>query len=204
MLLKNNFQDNRNLGVSSQPSRRCNQSCDEVVGSKTTGLSKDYLNDKTCTITSLSGFLRCYVEDFMLLEENKHIIVLRSQKADPYQEYSPETILIGNVIFNKYNATIVSSPYVDKIQEGMCIADVKFGFWKCNYGSYIQIVDNEHVAITPIVDDATITKLYKLYKKTCPKQYDSMKKILGFDKKEGETRNMHLTKAGYYHNILFN
>ena len=31
-----------------------------------------------------------------------------------------------------------------------------------------------------------------------------MKKILGFDKKEGETRNMHLTKAVYYDNILFN
>ena len=31
-----------------------------------------------------------------------------------------------------------------------------------------------------------------------------MEKILRFNKKEGETRNMHLTKSGYYDNILFN
>ena len=234
--------------------------------------------------------------------------------------------------FNKYNAKIVSSPYVDKIQDGMCIEDINFGFGNGNYDSYIQIVDTyqEPISIrllltwnqvlngcvsgiqvwrqgltyrdvssnfhnarrnpenmkmllsklyeeiygdrlqlfhivcvyyrisltqsklfeaeyfnflkiyeptvlststlpkllssidkafgdaiqdcyfsfqclgTSIVDDATITKLYKMYKKTCPKQYDSMKKILGFDKKEGLTRNMHLAKAGYYDNILFN
>ena len=58
VVIKNNFQDNRNLGVSSQSSRRCNQSCDQVVGSKTTGLPKDSITDKTCTVNSLSGFLR--------------------------------------------------------------------------------------------------------------------------------------------------
>ena len=31
-----------------------------------------------------------------------------------------------------------------------------------------------------------------------------MEKILRFNKKEGETRNMHLTKSRYYDNILFN
>ena len=38
---------------------------------------------------------------------------------------------------------------------------------------------------TPIVDDIAIIKLCKMYKNTFPKQYDSMKKILGFNKKEG-------------------
>ena len=84
----------------------------------------------------------------MLLEENQDIIVLRPQKADLYQEYSHEAIIIGNVLFNKYNAKIVSFPYVDKMQEDMCIADVKFGFRNGNYGSYIQIVDTEHIPIS--------------------------------------------------------
>ena len=112
MLLRNDFQDNRNIAVLSHPSRRYNKPSDYVVGSKTTGSPKDTMTDMPVRINSLSVYLRCYVEDFMLLEDHQDIIILSPQKGDIYQEYtSHETILIGNAIFNKYYAKIVLSPY---------------------------------------------------------------------------------------------
>ena len=61
--LKNNFQDNQNLAVSFHPSWRCNEPSDDVDDSKTTGLPKDTTTDIPDRINSLSGYVRCYVED---------------------------------------------------------------------------------------------------------------------------------------------
>ena len=78
-LLKNNFNDNKTNAVSSNMSRRSNDSSENVVGIKKTGLSTDNSMGIPVKIDSLSGWLMCYVKDFMLPKENQNIRRVESQ-----------------------------------------------------------------------------------------------------------------------------
>ena len=97
--------------------------------------------DSLVGINYLSGWLRFYVEDFMLLKENQVIIILRPQQVSTFQDYAHKPIIIGNPTFNKYYAKIITSPYSDKIQDGICIQDINFGFGNGKYGCYIKLLD---------------------------------------------------------------
>ena len=156
MLLKNNFQDNRILAVSSQPSHRCNQSCDVVVGSKTTGLPKYYLNDKTCTISSLSGFLRCYVEDFMSLDVNDRIVLL-IPTSNTHRKYDhcievlcPPVVCFGDGSSNSVNSmyyifdncTIATTLYKERVKNGLSISELTDGLGTHNFGLTIRTETN--------------------------------------------------------------
>ena len=52
------------------------------------------------------------------------------------------------MIFKKNHAKIVSSLYFDKIQDGMCIKEINFGFGKGNYGCYTKLVDTNQDLIS--------------------------------------------------------
>ena len=55
----------------------------------------------------------------------------------------------------------------------------------------------------PILSTKTINELIDLYMLKLPQHYNLMKTLLGYDKKEKMTKNLHLTKTGYYNKILF-
>ena len=148
MLLRNNFNDNRTKAVSSTLPRRSNNLSQNIVWTKTAGLSTDNSMDSPVGIKYLSGWLRCYVENFMLLEESKEIIIIWPQQNTTFQDYAHKPIIIGNSTFNKYYARIIASPYSDKIQDWMCIHDINIGFGNGKYVCYISLTGKNQNSIS--------------------------------------------------------
>ena len=72
-------------------------------------------------VGSLSELLRCYIEDFILLDENKEVIILMPQQDSKFNEYPYKHIIIGNITFNKFNATVIIYPYSDKLEDNVSI-----------------------------------------------------------------------------------
>ena len=84
----------------------------------------------------------------MSLEENEEIITLRSQQDTTFHDYPYKPIVTGNYTFNKFYANVITSPYFDKFQDGICIKDIKFDFWTGKYGCYIIITDKNQDPIS--------------------------------------------------------
>ena len=55
----------------------------------------------------------------------------------------------------------------------------------------------------PIVKASAIDKLIDEYKMTLPSHYETMRSILGFDKKVNLVKNLHLVENGYYDCLIF-
>ena len=136
--LKNNFNSKRCISNSTSKKlskkRRCNNinTNDEYIS----------IEKHHTTNTAIAGYLRCYVEDFMLLEERERIIVLLPSTDSLWKEFKPTAFVqFGSTAFRVFNCSVLSSPYSQTLQAGMAICDIKKGFNEGRNGVIVSIED---------------------------------------------------------------
>ena len=55
----------------------------------------------------------------------------------------------------------------------------------------------------PLISSKTVKELIQLYMNKLPHHYNLMKSMLGYDKREKMSKNLHLRNIGYYNKLLF-
>ena len=101
-----------------------------------------------CNNLILCNFLRCYVEDFMLLNVGKTLLVLVPANygimiTSKWTQLFNSDIRSTQVQFSKYKyscytGVVFTNPFINNISSGMHLSDYASGFGTHNYGCSIM------------------------------------------------------------------
>jgi hypothetical protein len=88
----------------------------------------------------LSGYVRCYVEDFMSLQQNTSIRVLFPSDQNIFEHHEPlEQVQLLSSKFDVFDCVVNTTPNYDWVKQSLTYTDIKHALTIGNYGSYIQV-----------------------------------------------------------------
>jgi hypothetical protein len=91
----------------------------------------------------LSGYVRCYLEDFMALKAKSSIIVLCPPEKTLFDAHQPKhQVELSSIKYDIFDCTVHASPNYDWVNQSLTYTDIKHALTRGNYGSYIQVNDD--------------------------------------------------------------
>ena len=92
----------------------------------------------------LSGYVRCYVEDYMSLQDNACIRLLYSSDQIIFEDHQPiHQLQLSSSKFDVFDCVVNTAPNYEWVNQSLTYKDIKHAFTRGNYGSYIQIDDGK-------------------------------------------------------------
>ena len=123
--------------------------CSTKLVDTNTTTTTEYGNDLI-----LSNYIRCYVEDFMILTVGEQILVLlpsyyNTMAATKWSPLFDSDIHSTEVLFTQgkysgYLGVVYTNPLIDKVSSGMHLSDYDSGFGTHNYGCSIVFKLDTH------------------------------------------------------------
>ena len=84
----------------------------------------------------LSGYVRCYVEDYMALQKHSSIRVLFPSDRIVFDSHQPiHQVQLSSSKFNVFDCVINTSPNHEWVQQSITYSDMKHALTRGNYGS---------------------------------------------------------------------
>jgi hypothetical protein len=91
----------------------------------------------------LSGYIRCYLEDFMALKAKSSIRVLCPSDQNIFEDHKPiHQVQLSSSKFNVFDCIIDATPNYEWVKQSLTYTDIKYALTRGNYGSYIQVTNN--------------------------------------------------------------
>ena len=104
-------------------------------------LSDSSINNEIGSI--LTGYVRCYLEDYMALKEKSSIRVLCPSDQILFEAHEPiHQVQLSSSKFNVFDCIIDTAPNYEWVNQSLTYTDIKHALTRGNYGSYIQVTDD--------------------------------------------------------------
>lgn len=92
----------------------------------------------------LSGYVRCYVEDYMSMKQHTSIRVLFPSNQVIFENHQPiHQLQLSNLKYNVFDCIIDTAPNHDWIKQSLTYTDMKHALTRGNFGSYIIVNDDK-------------------------------------------------------------